>query len=348
MNAAAALYRLLGDEVRLRLLRVLSTDRFNVTELTGILGIAQSGVSRHLGMLREAGLVTEERTGGFAYYGLARPMSDDARDPLGRLLRSQFAATAEDRHVRADEARVQEVLRLRKESFNEHRGRDEAGQLVPGRSWAAWARALGHLLPPLQVADLGCGEGFLTLEAARWARRVIAVDRSQAVLARARALARRCGVINVTWRRGTLEKLPLADGSVDLALLSQALHHAADPGRALAEAVRVVAPGGRVLLLDLRTHDQAWVRDQLGDVWLGFTEEDLSRLLRRAGLIDVKLGVGASRAGGPFTVLVASGTKPAPGVRRARRPLRPGSARAPRTSGRREPKDKPAAIRRAS
>jgi ArsR family transcriptional regulator len=331
MNAAAALYRLLGDEVRLRLLRVLSTDRFNVTELTGILGIAQSGVSRHLGLLRESGLVTEERTGGFAYYRLARPMSDDARDPLWRLLRSQFAATAEDRHVRADQARVQEVLRLRKESFNEHRGRNEVSQLVPGRSWAAWARALGHLLPPLQVADLGCGEGYLTLEAARWARRVIAVDRSQAVLTRARALARRRGVTNVTWRRGTLEKLPLAAGSVDLALLSQSLHHAADPEQALSEAVRVVTPGGRVLILDLRTHDQAWVRDQLGDLWLGFTEGGLSRLLVRAGLIDVKLGVGASRAGGPFTVLVASGTKPARGVRGARRPLRPGPARASRT-----------------
>jgi SAM-dependent methyltransferase len=315
MRQAAALHRLLGDEARLRLLRALSTDRFNVTELTGILGIAQSGVSRHLGLLREAGLLTEERTGSFAYYRLARPPSDDARDPLWQLLRSQFERSAGDRHARADRARVQEVLRLRKESFDEHRGPDEAGQLVPGRSWAAWARALGHLLLPLQVADLGCGEGYLTLEAARWARRVIAVDRSGTVLARARALSRRRGVTNVTWRRGTLENLPLADGSVDLALLSQALHHAADPGHALAEAVRVVVPGGRVLLLDLRTHDQAWVRDQLGDLWLGFTEEALSRLLRQAGLVGVKVGVGARRAGGPFTVLVASGTKPA---RRAR------------------------------
>jgi SAM-dependent methyltransferase len=332
MRQAAALYRLLGDEARLRLLRVLSTDRFNVTELTGILGIAQSGVSRHLGLLREAGLVTEERTGSFAYYRLARPPSDDARDPLWRLLRSQFETSAEDRHARADQARVQEVLRLRKESFDEHRGPDEAGQLVPGRSWAAWARALGHLLPPLQVADLGCGEGYLALEAARWARRVIAVDRSGTVLARARALSRRRGVTNVTWRRVTLEDLPLADGSVDLALLSQALHHAADPGRALAEAVRVVVPGGRVLLLDLRTHDQAWVRDQLGDVWLGFTEEALSRLLRQAGLVGVKVGVGARRAGGPFTVLVASGTKPTRRARNVRRPSKGERATIRRTS----------------
>jgi SAM-dependent methyltransferase len=320
MHQAAALYRLLGDEARLRLLRVLSTDRFNVTELTAILGIAQSGVSRHLGLLREAGLVTEERTGSFTYYRLARSQSDDARDPLWRLLRSQFDSSAEDRHARADQARVQEVLRLRKEGFDEHRGPDEAGQLVPGRSWAAWARALGHLLPPLVVADLGCGEGYLTLEAARWARRVIAVDRSAAVLARARALGRRRGVTNVTWRRGTLENLPLAGGSVDLVLLSQVLHHAADPARALAEAVRVVVPGGRVLLLDLRTHDQAWVRDELGDLWLGFTEEALSRLLRQAGLVGVKVGVGARRAAGPFTVLVASGARPAGNAGSARGP----------------------------
>src|SRR5690606_33994869 len=100
---------------------------------------------------------------------------------------------AADPAVRADEARLQEVLRLRKENFDTHGAADsvDARQLVPGRSWAAWSRALGLLLPPLEVADLGCGEGYLTVEAARWASRVIAVDRSAAVLERAKGLARR-------------------------------------------------------------------------------------------------------------------------------------------------------------
>ena len=104
------------------------------------------------------------------------------------------------------------MLRLRRENF-EHAGPDtrDGRQLVPGRSWAAWSRALGLLLPPLDVADLGCGEGYLTVEAARWARHVTAVDRSAGVLARAKALAARKKLANITWKRGELEKLPLDD-----------------------------------------------------------------------------------------------------------------------------------------
>ena len=174
--------------------------------------------------------------------------------------------------VRADEARLHEVLRLRKENFEAHAGPDtrDARQLVPGRSWAAWSRAIGLLLPPLKVADLGCGEGYLTMEAARWASKVIAVDRSAAVLQRARGLAERRRVSNVVWKRGELEQLPIADDTVDVAMLSQALHHAQHPARAVAEAARITVPGGRVLVLDLRTHQEAWVRTKLGDRTLGF------------------------------------------------------------------------------
>lgn len=320
MKQATALYRLLGDEARLRLLRLLARERLNVSELTGILGIAQSGVSRHLGLLKDAGLVVEERGGGFSYYRIA-PAVEDGRDgfgPLWAALEAQFASAAADPAVRADEARLTEVRRLRKENFETHGGEGgrEGRQLVPGRSWAAWARALGHLLPPLTVADLGCGEGYLTLEAARWATRVIAVDRSPAVLARARDLARRRRVTNVAWKRGDIERVPIPDASVDVALLSQALHHAKNPARALGEAVRIVVPGGRVLVLDLRTHDQAWVRERLGDRWLGFDDRELEALLRGAGLQAVRVGVGARLAGDPFTVLVASGSKP----ERARKP----------------------------
>jgi len=217
-----------------------------------------------------------------------------------------------DRLVRADDARLQEVLRLRKENFETHGSPDTraAGQLVPGRSWAAWSRALGLLLPPATVADLGCGEGYLTLEASRWASRVIGIDRSEAVLRRARGLARRRHVSNVIWRRGEIENVPLRDASVDIAMLSQALHHARDPVRAIAEATRIVVPGGRLLILDLRTHQEEWVRAKLGDHRLGFDHDELRRLLVGAGLEDVRVGVGARRTGDPFTVLVAAGTKP--------------------------------------
>lgn len=310
MRQASALYRLLGDEARLRLLRVLARERLNVTELTGVLGLAQSGVSRHLGLLKDAGLVEEEKDGGFSYYRLAPALADDS-SPLRTMLDEQFAQAADGRAVRADEARLHEVLRLRKENFETHVGPDtrDARQLVPGRSWAAWSRALGLLLPPLRVADLGCGEGYLTIEASRWAARVIAVDRSDVVLRRARGLARRRQVSNVVWKRGELEKLPIADATVDVAMLSQALHHAQHPARAVQEAARITVPGGRVLVLDLRTHQEAWVRNKLGDRVLGFDDEELKRMLTAAGLREVRAGVGARKVGDPFTVLIASGTK---------------------------------------
>ena len=309
MKEAPAVFRLLGDEARLRLLRLLAAERLNVTELTGILGIAQSGVSRHLGLLRDSGLVEERREGGFTYYQVPTADSRNGTAPLWQMLDAHFADSAEEPVARADRARLKEVLRLRKESFANH---GDGQQLVPGRSWAAWARALGHLLPAWDVADLGCGEGYLTVEAAGWARRVIAIDRSADVLSRAQALARRRGVSNIAWQQGDLERVGLADEAVDVTLLSQALHHAAAPERALAESVRITRPGGRVLVLDLRRHDEAWVRDRLGDRWLGFDDAQLGKLMTAAGLADVHVDVGARLTGDPFTVLVASGLVPGP------------------------------------
>jgi ArsR family transcriptional regulator len=346
------LFRLLGDEARLRLLRLVHAEQLNVSELTSILGIAQSGVSRHLGLLKDAGLVDERREGGFTFFRLAPALrsGENGFGPVWPVLKAQFDAAAATSEGRADDARLEEVRRVRKENFdedfNQHGAAGERRQIVPGRSWAAWARALGHLLPPLEVADLGCGEGYLTIETARFAKRVVAVDRSETVLARAKALAAqrlrrassatprsRANAVsepakrrtkerakefegrslstNIEWKRGELERLPLKDASVDVALLSQALHHAAHPARALAEATRILRPGGRVLVLDLRRHDEQWVRDRLGDKWLGFEDAELARLLKDAGLIDVNVTVGTRRQRDPFTVLIASGVKPA-------------------------------------
>jgi SAM-dependent methyltransferase len=303
------LFRLLGDDVRLRLLRVLAGrhGRLNVTELTAVLGLAQSGVSRHLRLLKDGGLVVEERGGGFSFYRLSPALLDGGFGGLWPALQAQFAQAARTAAAREDDARLHEVIRLRKENFNVH-GTDSA-QLVPGRSWAAWSRALGLLMPAADVADIACGEGYLSVESARWAKRVIGVDRSSDVLKRARALARRRGVNNITWRRGDMETLPLESSSVDVALLSQALHHAVDPATAAAEAARILRPGGRALVLDLRQHDQEWVRDRVGDRWLGFSERELEQFLTDAGLHDVTVRVGARLTGDPFTVLIASGTK---------------------------------------
>jgi ArsR family transcriptional regulator len=306
MDTAARL-RLLGDPTRLRLLRLLSRESLNVSELTGILAVAQSGVSRPLGMLRDAGLVAEERAGLYAWYRLSDAFTDASGDlaSLHSWLAQEFARSTPE--TRADDGRLEEVRRLRKDSFQTHG--NERRQLVPGRSWPAWARALGLLLPAVDVADLGCGEGHLTLEAARWARRVIAVDRSKDVLVRGRELAKRRKLTNITWKLGELEKLPIPDRSIDIAMLSQALHHADHPDRALAEAFRILRPTGRLIALELREHEETWVRSKLGDRWLGFSESRLNELLRAAGFTKTVVRVGARRTADPFTVLIASGTK---------------------------------------
>jgi SAM-dependent methyltransferase len=330
---SASLFRLLGDEARLRILRLLDAERLNVTELTSILGIAQSGVSRHLGLLKDAGLVEERRDAGFTFFRLAPGLQSGANGfgPVWPLLRSHFETAAGTTEGRADIARLEEVRRVRKENFADHGADGERGQIIPGRSWAAWARALGHLLPPMVIADLGCGDGYLTVEASRFAKKVIAVDRSEAALTRAKQLASRLAhrglggggkLTNVVWKRGELEKLPLDDASVDVALLSQALHHAADPAKALAEAARIVIPGGRVLILELRGHQEQWVRERLGDTWLGFADDELKALMEAAGLTDIKVTVGARRARDPFTVLIASGVKAAPSSKRTSRHAR--------------------------
>jgi ArsR family transcriptional regulator len=167
MNAASDLLRLLGDETRLRLLRLLAQESLNVSELTAILVVAQSGVSRHLGLLKDAGLVGEQRSGIYAWYTLDASFADAAgpHSALWAWLTSHFVAA--NAKTKADDARLAEVRRVRRESFQATHGEEDKRQLVPGRSWAAWSRALGLLLPPLDVADLGCGEGYLTIEAAR-------------------------------------------------------------------------------------------------------------------------------------------------------------------------------------
>ena len=307
VRGSSTLFRLLADPTRLRLLRVLAHDTFNVSELTGVLALAQSGVSRHLGLLKDAGLVIETRDAGYVYYRLAREQAGQTAH-LWPLLDAQFAASASDRSVREDDTRLHEVLRHRRERFDTH---GDARQLMPGRSWAAWARALGHLLPMLDVADIGCGEGYLAIEMAEWARSVTGIDRSDDVLERAKNLAARRRVSNIEWKKGDLARLPLREAAVDLALLSQSLHHASEPERALADAARIVRPGGRMLVMDLKQHDQAWVRSKFGDRRLGFAIPELHGLLEGAGLVNVRVTTGAGRAGDPFTVLIASGAKPA-------------------------------------
>ena len=300
MSDVTNLFRVLGDAARLRMLHLLVKEKLNVSELTGILGLAQSGVSRNLRLMKEAGLVTERRDGGWAYYAVD-PAAFSGEAAAIRALLLDGLDSLKDAHE--DDVRLEEVLRQRHEEFREKTGRG----IYPGRSWAAWARTLSYLAPPLTVADLGCGEGYLALEVSRWARKVIAIDHSRDMLQRARRLAAKHGAKNIVWKKGDLEKLPLGAGSVEVALMAQVLHSLSDPLIALKEARRVLVPGGRLLIQELRAHQDAWVKERFGDKRLGFKETELKRLLKQAGFTEIRLDIGAKRRGDPFTVLIGCG-----------------------------------------
>ena len=276
------LFRALADEVRLRVVHVLHAAELSVAELVEVLGLPQSTVSRHLKPLRDAGLVDTRREGTSVFYRRGATLGEP---DVARLLERRLTGGA---HARADTAAVKRVLERRRrrsrDFFDRVAGRYSALR-QPGGGWEALAAALAAGFGGQEVADLGAGEGSLTLLLARFARRVTAVDASPAMLREVERRAREGGVAGaVRVAEGDLEELPLKAGAFDAAFLSQALHHAARPERAVAEAARVLRPGGRLIVLDLVRHEQEWMREQWADQWLGFGADELKGWLERAGL----------------------------------------------------------------
>ncbi|MGB6194244.1 MAG: methyltransferase domain-containing protein, partial [Terracidiphilus sp.] len=162
---------------------------------------------------------------------------------------------------------------------------------VPGKSWRSIAEALLRLLPPMEIADLGAGDGSFALLLARSASRVIAVDSSAKMIEVGREQAKRQAVANVEFRLGDFEEVPIADASVDLVFFSQSLHHAQHPQRALEEAGRILRPAGRVVILDLAKHRFEEAREMYADEWLGFSEAELESMLEKAGFVDAQASV---------------------------------------------------------
>ena len=294
--------RTLGDPLRIRILALLDGQEVRVSELTESLNVGQSRVSGHLARLAEDGLVEARRDGRHVLY--RRHPSAPGLGPILDPLLAGFRGSPE---ARTDREALRTVVARREIGPPPGSlGRD----YLPGRTWEGLARALLAVLPQHAIADLGVGSGDLTLLLAGAATRLVAVDRDPQVLAQARGKADRAGIANVDWREGDLCDPPLAPGEVDLWVLSQVLHLVETPGRALAAAERLLAPGGQVLVLDLLAHNEAWVEERLGHRRPGFTEQGLGDLLNAAGFEDVRI-IRASRDRKPphFVTLLGTGRK---------------------------------------
>jgi ubiquinone/menaquinone biosynthesis C-methylase UbiE len=310
MASTINLLRLLADPTRLRLLLLLEQEELSVAELQQVLGMGQSRISSHLAQLKRAGVVTDRRVGKNVYYGAnhnGRSAHQERVADITRLLAPELPETSRDRtslklilHKRQDKAR---------KYFDELAGKF-GRSYVPGRSWKALAHTFISLLPPLTVADLGAGEGTLSQLLAKNARRVIAIDNSPKMVEFGSELAKKHGFKNLEYRLGDIEDPPIAKNSVDFAILSQALHHAIHPQRAVAAARRILKRGGRLVILDLLSHRFERARELYADHWLGFSEVQLHQFLEKSGFRQIEASVVSREKQSPhFQTVFATGVK---------------------------------------
>ncbi|MEZ5293608.1 MAG: metalloregulator ArsR/SmtB family transcription factor [Vicinamibacterales bacterium] len=277
----------LADPIRCRLLLLLERHELTVSELCTVLQLPQSTVSRHLKTLADDGWVSSRRDGTSRYYGIVAALGQPAAR-LWPLIREQALETAA---AEQDGRRAEAVLAERRSTsvafFSSASGQwDRLRTELFGQQFQQEA-VLALLDPRLRIGDLGCGTGQFAALVAPYVAQVVAVDASPEMLAAADA--RLAGVANVDLRRGDLAALPVDAGAIDVAVLTLVLHHVPDPARAIAEAARVLVPGGRLVVVDMLPHDRAEYQQQMGHVWLGFSGPQITRWLEAAGFTAVRV-----------------------------------------------------------
>lgn len=311
MNGSWDTLKILSDPTRVRLLALLRREELSVGELEEILGMAQSRISSQLAQLRQAEIVVDRRDGKKSFYSL-RPRLAPASLTL---IKAACEAVADLPELAEDRTNLERILEKRR-AHQEQYFNLIAGKLgknyCPGRSWEAIGHLALRLAPRITIADLGAGEGLISQLLARRAARVWCIDNSPRMVEVGTELAARNGLDNLTYKLGDIEKVPLADRSVDLAILSQALHHAHRPQVAVTEAFRILRPGGQLLILDLKEHTFERARELYADVWLGFKENALHGFLRKAGFDQVEVTTVSREPVEPyFETLLGSGVRPA-------------------------------------
>jgi ArsR family transcriptional regulator len=311
LNASWDILKTLSDPTRLRLLALLAREELSVAELQDILGMGQSRISSQLALLRQVNLVNDRRDGKRAYYSLRA----DVPPRTLTLLRASIDSVADLPVVGEDRENLDRILQKRRRTqeqyFNTIAGR-LGKNYCPGRSWEAIGHLALRLTPAIDIADLGAGEGLISQLLARRARQVWCIDNSPRMVEVGTELAARNGLANLAYKLGDIEQVPLPDKSVDLAILSQALHHAQHPQLAVDEAFRILRPGGQLLVLDLAEHTFEKARELYADVWLGFTESALHGFLKKSGFAKVEVTTAAKENTEPFfETLLASGIRPA-------------------------------------
>lgn len=270
--------------------------------------MGQSRISTHLGLLQDSGLLQSRREGKRTFYKI-NPTPDAV---AGEFVRLAMQGARELPEHAADQINLKRILARRQEQaqvyFNQVAGRFDRSY-GPGRSWQAFGHLLLRMLPSVVVADLGSGEGLLSELLARRCKKVIAVDNSERMVTFGANKAKKNGLKNLEFRLGDLEDPPIEPQSVDLVVLSQALHHAADPGKAIASTFRILRPGGQVMILDLLRHNFANARELYGDRWLGFAESDLHRWLESAGFKKIEIDVVAREEQPPHFQTILAGAQ---------------------------------------
>ena len=285
LTGLSRLLKALADETRLRILHLLAQEELSGTDLMEVLNMGQSRVSTHLTLLKEVGLVVDRRMGRRSYYAVAA-------GPAAGFWEKALTENASCPEFQSDLAGL-EMLRQRKtdesRAYFDRVAAAFGEQLLPGRTWEGLARGAIQLAPHARYADLGIGDGLLTLMLSEVAKSITAVDISAEMLSQLEERAREKGIDNIETIEADIEDLPLPDRSFDVAVLSQALHYAQHPDRALDEALRILVPGGRLLVLELLAHNEEWVREKYLHHHLGFTEARLQELVDQAGFQHVRV-----------------------------------------------------------